>query len=70
MIKLLPFILFGLVYTQFPLEYNLFKSSDQLKRYEHNSNKGQIASNMVIDIKSINDSLVLESVATKHPPPL
>ena len=57
MIKLLPYILFGLGYTQFPLEYSLIKFSDQLNRYEDNSIKGEIAHNVVIDIKSLGDSL-------------
>ena len=57
MIKLYPFIIFGLIYAQFPLEYNLLVDSDQLNRYGHNSIKGQIANNAVIDIKSLGDSL-------------
>jgi len=55
--KLLPFILFGLGYTQFLLDYSLNKSSKQLNRYEHNSIKGQLANNVIIDIKYSDDSL-------------
>ena len=57
MIKLYPFIIFGLLYTQVPLEYNLLVDTDKLNRYEDNSIKGQIANNAVIDIKSLGDSL-------------
>jgi hypothetical protein len=57
MIKLYPFIIFGLLYTQVPLEYNLLVDTDQLNRYDNNSIKGQIANNAVIDIKSSGDSL-------------
>ena len=57
MIKLYPFIIFGLIYAQFPLEYNLSRDLDQLHRFEHNSEKGEIAHNAVIDIKSLDSSL-------------
>ena len=56
MIKLYPFIIFGLLYAQVPLEYNLLVNTDQLSRYD-NSIKGQIANNAVIDIKSLDDTL-------------
>ena len=49
--KLLLFIFFVIIYCQFPLEYKLIKSSGHLNRYEHNSIKGQLANNAVIDIK-------------------
>ena len=35
----------------------MIKSSDHLNRYEHNSIKGQLANNAVIDIKNSSDSL-------------
>ena len=57
MIKLYPFIIFGLLYAQVPLEYNLLVDTDQLNRFDNNSIKGQIANNVVIDIKSSGDSL-------------
>ena len=55
--KLLLFIFFVFIYCQFPLEYKLIKSSGHLNRYEHNSIKGQLANNAVIDIKYYSDSL-------------
>ena len=42
--------------AQTPHQFRLL-NSDQLKRYDDHSIKGQIANNAVIDIKSSNDSL-------------
>mgnify|MGYP001070402730 CR=1 FL=1 len=47
---------FSYLLAQTPYQFHLL-NSEQFNRYEHNSIKGQIAHNAVIDIKSSSDSL-------------
>ena len=47
---------FSYLLAQTPYQFHLL-DSDQLNRYEHNSIKGQLANNAVIDIKNSSDSL-------------
>ena len=55
-IKYSILVFISCLFTQTPVEYQLGENK-KLGRYEHNSIKGQLANNAVIDIKTSGDSL-------------